>query len=90
MQAALRMQTTVLTGGKIEIIAPQIPTGENVELIILFQEPPALEKKRQSALDILNNAPGKHVVQCAEEVERYLGKERDAWDAECGKARLRL
>lgn len=80
MQAALRVQTTVLTGGKIEVVAPQIPPGAAVELIILLQESPVSEAKQQSALDILNSAPGKQSFQCAEEVEQYLHEERDAWE----------
>lgn len=51
-----------------------------MELIILLQEPSISEEKEQSALDILNSAPGKQVFQCAEDMEQYLHEERDAWE----------
>src|SRR5689334_21901434 len=38
MQTALRLQTTVLPGQRIEITAPELPEGGQVELIILFSE----------------------------------------------------
>ncbi len=56
MQAALRIQTTILSGSKIEVIAPQLEPGQQVEVIILFPELSA--PMRRSALDILGEAPG--------------------------------
>ena len=79
MQSALRMQTTILPGGRIEISNPQLQQGENVELIILLP-PTASTTKKRSALDILMEAPGHRLFKSAEEVDHYLREERDSWD----------
>jgi hypothetical protein len=38
MQSALRLQTVVLPGGRIEVTAPELPEGDQIELIILVSE----------------------------------------------------
>jgi hypothetical protein len=43
MTNSLRLQTTVLPGHRIEISAPELPDGGNVEVIILLDGAPALE-----------------------------------------------
>ena len=78
MQAVLRIQTTILSGSKIEVIAPQLEPGQQVEVIILFPELSA--PMRRSALDILGEAPGHRAFKTAEDVTRYLHEERSAWD----------
>jgi hypothetical protein len=35
MQAALKLNTTVLAGHRIEITAPELPEGTDVEVIIM-------------------------------------------------------
>ena len=37
-QTILRIKTTVLSAGKIEVTAPQLTAGEDVEVIILLPE----------------------------------------------------
>lgn len=78
MQAALRIQTTILSGSKIEVIAPQLEPGQRVEIIILVPEPSA--PVRRSVLDILGEAVGHRAFETAEDVARYLDEERSAWD----------
>lgn len=78
MQAALRIQTTILSGNKIEVVAPQLEPGQRVEVIILFPEPSA--PLLRSALDILGEAHGHRAFKTAEDVTRYLYAERSAWD----------
>ena len=39
MTSALRLNTTVLPGHRIEITAPELPDGGNVEVIILVNAP---------------------------------------------------
>jgi hypothetical protein len=85
MQAALKIQTTVTTEGKIEISRPELTLGKLVEVIILLpelqttNEEPAADKQ-YSALDILNQSPGLRQFKTADDVESYLRQERDAWD----------
>jgi hypothetical protein len=38
LQTFLRINTKVKPGGRIEIRDPKLPPGENVEVIVLFQE----------------------------------------------------
>ena len=78
MQAALRVKTTVLPGGKIEVTDPQLPSGEAVDVIVLFPERPVIA--RRSVVDILAEAPGHILFQTVEDVDAYLREERDSWE----------
>ena len=55
MQSALSIKTTVLPGGKIEVIDDTLQAGESVVVIVL---PQRASTARQSAVDILAGAPG--------------------------------
>ncbi len=77
MQSALRIKTTVLPGGKIEVVDETLQAGEAVDVIVL---PQRASTARQSAVDILAGAPGRRLFHTAEEVEASIKKERDAWD----------
>ena len=55
MQKALHVRTTVLPGGKIEIVDQELPVGESVDVVV--SQSPASE--RRSAVDILAEAPGR-------------------------------
>jgi hypothetical protein len=78
MQTALRMYTTILPDGKIEVTAPQLAPGKQVELISLLPEPQVLLCR--SALDILREASGQRLFKTAEDGAAYLHEERGAWD----------
>ena len=78
MRAALYLQTTVLPGGKIEIVDQELPAGEPVEVIVLLSTVPASVSR--SALDILAEAPGHRLFKSAAEVDAYLRHEREAWE----------
>ena len=39
MQTALKLQTTILPGGRIEVTTPEFVEGQTVELIILTRNP---------------------------------------------------
>jgi hypothetical protein len=79
MQTALRIKTTILTEGKIEISAPQLRSGETVEIIVLLPE--SRDVTRRSALDILAEAPGQRLFKTAAEVDAYIREERNSWDS---------
>jgi hypothetical protein len=79
MQSALRIKTTILAGGKIEISDPQLQSGDTVEVIVLLPEAQNITKR--SALDILAEAPGRRLFKTAEEVDAYIREERDSWDS---------
>jgi hypothetical protein len=78
MRAALHLKTTVLPGGKIEIVDQELPAGEPVDVIVLLSDSPA--SVRRSAIDILAEAPGQRLFQTAADVDAYLQREREAWE----------
>src|SRR5262249_30746041 len=49
MQTALRLQTTVLPGRRIEVTDPELPEGSRVELIILLPQDTAAPPGRYPA-----------------------------------------
>jgi len=84
MQSALRIETKVLPGNKIEITLPtDTPlnsVGQTVEVIVLLPEQkPALES--QSILKLLEEIHRQRPVgRSVGEINRDLQAERDAWD----------
>ena len=80
MQAALRIQTKVLKGGRIEVIAPQFSIGELVDIIILPLADTEFSGERRSVLEISDEVNGHHAFRNAEEADRYLAEERSLWE----------
>jgi hypothetical protein len=78
MQAALHLKTTVLPGGKIEVMDTSLPSGEIVDVIVLL--PASAAVARRSAVDILAEAPGQRLFKTAADVAAYLREEHDAWE----------
>ncbi len=77
MNAALRLETTVLPGHRLEVSSPELPEGARVEVIIVLPAPPP---QRRSMLEFLGNLPpGPLLFQTPEEANRYLQEERDSW-----------
>ena len=76
MQKVLHRKATVLPGGKVEIISPELQPGQTVDVVVRFASPSA----RRSALDILAEAPGQRLFKTAKEVDDYIREERAAWD----------
>jgi hypothetical protein len=79
MQTALRMETTVLPGHRLEVSAPELPEGVKVEVIVVLPGKP--EPQFGSALEFLESLPpGPRAFKTWEDYERHLQEERDAWD----------
>lgn len=76
MKTSLHVKTTVLPGGRIEIVDRTLPVGETVDVVV-SQSP---ESEGRSALDILAEAPGHLLFKTADEVASYLEEERNSWD----------
>ena len=76
MQKVLHLKTTVLPGGKIEIVDKELPVGEVVNVTVTHSSP----SSQRSAVDILEEAPGHRLFKTAEDVESYLKDERESWD----------
>lgn len=90
MQQVIEQQVTVLPGGRVEFVCPELTAGEVVDVVVSTQlEPerssarlPGAERSRprRSVVDILNEAPGHLLFKTAEEVDEYIREERDSWD----------
>jgi hypothetical protein len=78
METEIRVHTRVQPGGKLEIIDPQLPVGEDVDVIIKM--PNGTSSTRRAALDIIDSAPGHLMFRTADEVDAYIREERDAWE----------
>lgn len=77
MQTELRIETTVLPGNRVEVVAPQLPEGTAVEVTVV----PKPASRRQSMLDYLRSLPpGPLVFKTPAEVDKYIQEERNAWD----------
>ena len=77
MQKFWHFETTVLPGGRVEVIDAGLPSGAAVDVFVLPKSP---RHRRRSAIDILASAPGQRLFKTAAEVEEYLRAECDAWD----------
>lgn len=78
MRTALRLETTVLPGHRLEISAPELPEGARVEVIVVLPEKP--QAQVGSALEFLESLPpGPRAFPTWEEYERHLREEKDAW-----------
>ncbi len=78
MQNALCVITKVQPGNKVEITAPELVEGENVEVIVMLPE--TSTRPHRSALDIIKSLKGHRLFKTSAEVDRHIREERDAWD----------
>ncbi|HTU16871.1 MAG TPA: hypothetical protein VMG10_02315 [Gemmataceae bacterium] len=79
MQTALRLETTVLPGHRLEISAPELPEGAKVEVIVVLPETP--QPRFASALEFLESLPpGPRAFPTWEEYEKHLREEKNAWE----------
>jgi hypothetical protein len=73
------METTILAGHRLEIIAPELPEGTRVEVIVVLPEP--AKPQFGSALEFLESLPpGPRAFKTWEEYERHLQEEKNAWE----------
>ena len=75
MRKTLHIKTTVLPGGKIEVVDQDLTEDERVHLVVSSASP----TERRSAVDILNGAPGGLAFKTAAEVSAYLKEEKESW-----------
>jgi hypothetical protein len=77
METALKIKTTVQAGGRIEVTAPELAAGQQVEVTV---RQVATAPQRRSVLDILAECPGGVLFKTVEEVDAYINEERNSWD----------
>ncbi len=79
MQPALRLETTILPGHRLELTAPELPEGARVEVIVLLPEQP--KPRRLSMLEFVESLPpGPRAFPTWDEYERHLREEKDSWE----------
>lgn len=78
IQRVIRTKTTVSPDGILHLADLSLTPGDYVEVMILLSEEP--DEERQSALDILAQAPGKRIFKIPEEVDTYIAEERASWE----------
>ena len=76
MQKTLRIRTTVLPGGRVEIVSPELEAGQTVDVVVLHES----SVKGRPIMEILNSGPERRLFQTAEEVRTYLAEEKASWD----------
>ena len=76
MPKALHRKTTVLPGGKVEIVSPELPEGQTVDVVVVYES----NASDRSVMDILNSGPERRLFQTADEVRAYLAQEKASWD----------
>ena len=78
-ERAYRMTTQVGPGKRIELVAPELVEGEQVEVFVVPQG--REDARRGSFLDLIDSfPPGPRSAATWEEVKAGLQAERDAWD----------
>jgi hypothetical protein len=79
LRTALHITTRVQSGNKIEITAPELQEGQDVDVFLVPRLPEA--PPRLSVLEFLDSMPpGPRSAPTWDEVERQFQEERDAWD----------
>ena len=76
MQKELHLKATVLPGGKLEIVSPELEEGQTVDVMVQHES----HERPRSVMEILNSAPGHRLFKTVEEVREYLEEERASWD----------
>ena len=79
MTIEIAIKTTVLPGGRIEIIAPQLIAGQQATVVVKVEsgQPEKLTIDEHLARA---NYHGGALFKTAEEVDAYIREERDSWE----------
>jgi hypothetical protein len=76
----IRVQTTVLPGGKIEIETPQLTEGQSVDVTIDVPFSTGLRPGQQLLEFFRSLPPIPRTTDDWNEIDREIRAERDAWD----------
>ena len=80
-RTTIHIHAKVLEGHRIEVLAPQLRVGDEVDVVILAPLHVLPAPGGKSALDIIKELPPGQVFNSAAEIDAHLQKERDSWDA---------
>lgn len=80
LRTALHTTARVQSGNRIEITAPELKEGQDVD-VFLIPRPSATYHPRRSVLEFLDSLPpGPRSAPTWDEIERQFQAERDAWE----------
>jgi hypothetical protein len=80
MQAPITLNTTVLPGRRIEVCAPELIEGEDVELIVLKAEHEPNPAEKLGVWDFIQSLPPSNLTsEDWRRREREFQEERNAW-----------
>lgn len=79
MTTEVRIKTTVLPGGRIEISRPELIPGQQATVVVTIED--AQPVNQPHVIDILASLPGHQLFQNVEEVDIYMKEERDSWES---------
>ncbi|MYB54361.1 MAG: hypothetical protein F4X77_19500 [Acidobacteriia bacterium] len=71
----LHQRVSVLPGGKVEVVDPDLEAGEQVDVMIS----PVRAGAARSAWQVISQASGHRLFTDAKQVENYLAEER-SWE----------
>ncbi|HEX5157394.1 MAG TPA: hypothetical protein VFW17_09285 [Ktedonobacterales bacterium] len=77
MGTVIHTRAVVGPDGTIEIRAPELAPGQEVEVTVEVQTAP---ETGRHVSEIIKDLPGHLEFQTAEEVDAYIREERDSWD----------
>ena len=79
LRTALHTTARVQSGNRIEITAPELKEGQDVD-VFLIPRPPESPRAAPSSNSWIPCLPARGVRPTWDEVERRFQEERDAWD----------
>ena len=79
LRLALHVTARVQAGSRVEITAPELKEGQDVDIFVIPRPDEGLS--RMSPVDLLDRLPaGPRSASTWDEIERQFHEERDAWD----------
>lgn len=79
MVQAYRTTAIVQPGHRIEITAPSLPEGEQVQVVVIPRSA-SRPLDNRSGLEIIESYKGEPLFGSVEAIDRYINEERDSWD----------
>ncbi len=78
------IHTSAVVGpdGALDLHVPNLPPGERVSITVESEQGQSAQPPVGPIhiIDLIKNLPGHRLFETAEEVDEYLGRERELWD----------
>jgi hypothetical protein len=81
MATTIHIQTTVLPGGRVEVVSPELPVGQAVRVTITVPEPNPAGTPVRGVPDLIRSfPPSSKTAEEWEQFEKDFQEERNSWD----------